>query len=62
MAKTQDKIAHAVSNWVLNTFASKEYRDGLEFVYVTGLAELERRKDANKTRAMLGSTDYEETR
>lgn len=62
MAKNRDKIAHAVANWVLNTFASREYRDNLEFTYMLGIAELDRRLDSNKTRAMLGSTDYEETR
>lgn len=43
MAKTRDKIAHAVANWVLKTFATEEYQQQLEFTYVLGLNELERR-------------------
>lgn len=62
MSKIRDKIVARVGNWVFNTFASKEYNERLKFTYVLGLAELERRKDANKTRAMLGNDDYEETR
>lgn len=60
--RTRNNIAHAVANWVLNTVATKDYNERLEFTYVLGLNELERRKDANKTRAMLGNTNYEETR
>ncbi len=62
MSKTRDKIAHAVANWVLNTFATEEYRERLEFTYVLGMNELERRLDENKTRAMLGAEGYKETR
>lgn len=62
MAKKRDTIAWAIANLVLNTIATKRYRDNLNFTISLGLAELERRKDANKTRAMLGNDDYEETR
>lgn len=61
MAKTRDIIAHRVANFVLRTVASKEYQDRLEFTYALGFQELERRMNANKNRAMLGNTDYEET-
>ncbi len=44
MTTTRDKIANAVSNWVINTFATEEYRERLEFTYVLGLNELERRR------------------
>lgn len=43
MAKKRDKFAYTVSNWVLSTFASKEYQERLSFTYALGLAELERR-------------------
>lgn len=62
MSKSRDKIAHAVANWVLKTFATEEYQQRLEFTYVLGLEELERRLDENKTRATLGDENYKETR
>lgn len=43
MTTTRDKIVHAVANWVINTFATEEYRERLEFTYVLGLAELDAR-------------------
>ena len=58
MDKIRDKIAVAVSNWVLNTFATAGYRERLEATYILGLEELERRKEFNKTQAMLEREDY----
>jgi hypothetical protein len=58
MDKLRDKIAHAVSNWVLNNIATEEYRQRLDATYILGLEELERRKQQNKTRAMLGNRDF----
>lgn len=51
MDKIRDKIAAAVSNWVLNTFATADYRDRLDATYRLGLEELERRKRFNKRQA-----------
>lgn len=53
MAKNRDKIVHAVANWVINTFASAEYKENLEYTYLLGMRELENRYEAKKTRAML---------
>jgi len=43
MNKFRDKIAHAVSNWVLNHIATEDYREKLEFIIVLGMNELEQR-------------------
>lgn len=58
MDKIRDKIAHAVSNWVLNNVASADYRDRLDATYRLGVEELERRKAFNKDQAMLGRRDF----
>lgn len=61
MSKLRDRVAHRVSTFILRTVASEEYQGRLKFTYELGLEELERRLDANKNRAILGNTDYEET-
>lgn len=43
MAKTRDRFAQAVANWVLNTFASEEYIERLNYVIAVGMDELDRR-------------------
>lgn len=43
MANIRDKIAHALANFVLNTIATKEYVERLEFIYVLGINEAEHR-------------------
>lgn len=54
----RDRFAHAVANWVINTFATEKYRQNLEYVYQVGVLQLEKMaadaKDEEKTRAMLG--------
>ena len=60
--RIRNNVAHKIANFVLNTLATEDYNERMEFTYVLGLQELDRRKEANKTRAMLGSTNYEETR
>lgn len=57
----RDRIIHRIITFVMS-FATEEYRERTEFVYVLGMSELERRRDANKNRAMLGNDEYEETR
>ena len=61
MSKLRDRVAHRVSTFILRTVASEEDQGRLKFTYEVGLEELERRLDANKNRAILGNTDYEET-
>lgn len=61
LVKIRDTIAYHVMNFVMNTVASKEYRENLQYLMDAGVVELERQKSVNKTRAMLSGTN-EETR
>ena len=42
--RIRNNIAHKVANFVLNTVATKEYNENLEYTYMLGIRELERRK------------------